>query len=87
MTPFILDKSPVCQDQTHSNFSSDSRKINPHCNKLECPRFDGSDFFGWKLKVKQSFKAIDLVEEEKVAIVMIHLDGKALQWHQRFMKS
>ena len=52
MTPSIRGKSPVCPDQSHSNFSSDSGKINLRRSKLECPRFDGSNFLGWKLKVE-----------------------------------
>ena len=37
--------------------------------------------------MEQFFEAVNLPEEEKIPTVMIHLDGKALQWHQRFTKS
>ena len=67
--------------------SSDFMKLNPRRSKLDCPRFNGFDFLGWRLKVEQFFEAVNLPEEEKVPTVMIHLDGKALQWHQRFMRS
>ena len=30
---------------------------------------------------------MELPKEDKVQTVMIHLDGKALQWHQRFMRN
>ena len=87
VTPSILGKSPVRQDPSHFNFSTKASKLNPRRSKLECPRFDGFDFLGWKLKVEQYFETVQLAEEEKVSTVMIHLDKKALQWHQRFMKS
>ena len=69
------------------NDSMDSMRMNPRRSKLDCPRFDGYDFLGWRLKVEQFFKVVNLPEEDKVPTVMIHLDGKTLQWHQRFAKS
>ena len=65
----------------------DPFKINSRRSKLECPRFDGYDFLGWQMKVEQYFEAVEIPETEKVQMVMIHLDGKALQWHQRYMKA
>ena len=37
--------------------------------------------------MEQYFEAVKLAEEDKVLTAMIHLEGRALQWHQRFMKS
>ena len=62
-------------------------KINSKHSKLDCPRFDVYDFFRWYMKVEQFFEVVETLEEKKVQIVMIHLDGKALQWHQRYMKA
>ena len=70
---------------TSSTFG-DQMKLNLRRFKLECPRFDGVDFLGQKLKVEQFFEAVALPEAEKVQTVMIHLDGKAIQWHQQFMR-
>ena len=39
------------------------------------------------MKVEQYFEAVGIPETKKVQMVMIHLDGKALQWHQRYMKA
>ena len=55
--------------------------------KLECPRFDGENFRGWLLKLEQFFEADHTKEQDKVRTVMLHLEGRALQWHQRFMKN
>ena len=65
----------------------DPLKINSSRSKLECPRFDGYDFLGWYMKVEQFFEAVGVEESNKVQLVMIHLNGKALQWHQRYMKA
>ena len=39
------------------------------------------------MKIQQFFEAVGMQEEDKIQTVMIHLEGKALQWHQRIMKS
>ena len=39
------------------------------------------------MKVEQFFEVVNLPKEEKVQTIMIHLDRKAFQWHQRFMRS
>ncbi|KAL4367918.1 hypothetical protein GQ457_05G016100 [Hibiscus cannabinus] len=50
--------------------------------KLLCPRFDGEDFRGWMSKLEQYFEAENVPEAAKIRVVMLHLEGKALQWHQ-----
>ncbi|GMI77769.1 hypothetical protein HRI_001446200 [Hibiscus trionum] len=55
--------------------------------KLPCPKFDGSDFRGWHSKLEQYFEAEAVPEQSKIRLVMIHLEGKALQWHQFLMNS
>ena len=61
-------------------------KINYRRNNFECPRFDGHDFLGWLMKVQQFFEVVGTMED-KIEVVMIHLEGKALQWHQRLIKT
>ena len=56
-------------------------------SKLKCPRFEGNDFLGWLMKVEHFFKVVGTQDANKVQIVMIHLDGKALQSHQRYMRT
>ena len=76
---------PVIHEMRISSFILDSSRINARRSKLESPCFDGYDFLGWYMKVEQFFEAIGTLEEKKVQIVMIHLDGKASQWHQRYI--
>ncbi|GMJ10211.1 hypothetical protein HRI_004690300 [Hibiscus trionum] len=55
--------------------------------KLPCPRFDGDDFRGWHSKLEQYFEAEAVPENSKIRLVMLHLEGKALQWHQFLMRN
>lgn len=50
--------------------------------KCECPKFNGEDFKGWYVKLEQYFLAENVPEEMKVRVVMLSLEGDALQWHQ-----
>ncbi|KAL4273089.1 hypothetical protein GQ457_13G021400 [Hibiscus cannabinus] len=55
--------------------------------KLFCPKFDGTDFRGWNLKLEQYFEAEMVPDSAKLRIVMLHLEGKALEWHQFMTKA
>ena len=47
-------------------------------SKLENLKFDGYDFFRWRLNVEQFFDTVMIIKEDKVQTIMIHLKGKAL---------
>ncbi|KAL4335086.1 hypothetical protein GQ457_07G026120 [Hibiscus cannabinus] len=49
--------------------------------KLKCPSFDGSNFRDWWSKLEQFFLAEEVSEDDMVKVVMLQLEGKALQWH------
>ena len=49
--------------------------------RLDCPRFDASDFAGWRMKIDQFFEADGTDDSAKIRTVMLHLEGRALQWH------
>ena len=53
----------------------------------ECPRFDGRDFTGWLMKIEQFFEGEKVDEKEKVRLVMMWLEGRALQWHQHYART
>jgi len=55
--------------------------------KVEFPRFDGVDVKGWIYKCDQFFEIDNTPANVKVKIASIHLGGKALIWHQSFIKS
>ncbi|TYJ49733.1 hypothetical protein E1A91_A01G155300v1 [Gossypium mustelinum] len=62
------------------------RKSEKISRRLECPSFDGSDFRGWLTKLEQYFEAEGTPEEEKVRVVMLHLEGRALDWHHFYSR-
>lgn len=51
-------------------------------SRLECRRFDGSDFRGWWTKLEQYFKAEGTPKSNKIRTAMLNLEGRALKWHQ-----
>ncbi|GMJ07956.1 hypothetical protein HRI_004464800 [Hibiscus trionum] len=59
--------------------------VNPY--KLKCPNFDGSHFRDWWAKLEQFFTAEAVPEHTKVKLVMLHLEGAALQWHHFVVRS
>ncbi|XP_020105551.1 uncharacterized protein LOC109722075 [Ananas comosus] len=67
--------------------SSNRFHFTPRFTKIEFPRFDGEDLKGWLFRCEQFFEVDGTSEEAKVRLAAIHLEGKALQWHQIYMKS
>jgi len=56
-------------------------------SRVDFPKFDGEDVRGWAYRCDQ-FCAIDNVADNmKVKVASIHMTGKALLWHQSFMKT
>ncbi|KAH1092411.1 hypothetical protein J1N35_019668 [Gossypium stocksii] len=51
---------------------------------MECPMFDGGDFRGWWSKLEQLFESEAIPDQSKVKAVMLHLEGKVLDWHHFF---
>lgn len=52
--------------------------------RYDCPRFNGTNFRGWWSKLEQFFEAEDIEDHTKVRLIMLHLEGKALDWHHLF---
>ncbi|OMO52671.1 Retrotransposon gag protein [Corchorus olitorius] len=65
---------------------SSTRPYTKH-SKLECPKFDGSDFMGWHHRILQFFEADSTPEHTRIRTVMMHLEGRALQWHLNYMRA
>ncbi|KAL4295662.1 hypothetical protein GQ457_12G011410 [Hibiscus cannabinus] len=82
-TPVIVVKDDG-QRETHMG---NQIQTNNFAYKLLCPRFDGDDFRGWISKLEQYFEAENVPENAKVRVVMLHLENKALQWHQFLAKT
>ncbi|KAL4297836.1 hypothetical protein GQ457_12G027660 [Hibiscus cannabinus] len=72
----------LIDDEIRNNSLSSIQQPNNLAYKLMCPKFDGEDFKGWLSKLEQYFEAEKVPEGVKVRLVMLHLEGKALQWNQ-----
>lgn len=55
--------------------------------KVEFPKFGGDDLNSWLYRVEQFFELDKVPDETKTRLAAIHLEDKALQWHQSFMKN
>ncbi|KAG8371328.1 hypothetical protein BUALT_Bualt13G0076300 [Buddleja alternifolia] len=53
---------------------------------VEFPHFGGDDLRGWLYKCEQFFEVDETPPLAKVKLPSVHLQGKALQWHQIYMK-
>ncbi|PKI64042.1 hypothetical protein CRG98_015574 [Punica granatum] len=55
--------------------------------KLEFPRFCGDGVRDWLYRCEQFFGVDGTPDDVKVKLVAIHLEGRALQWHQAYVRS
>jgi len=67
--------------------SGNSNQPLSRLSRVEFTRFYGEDVVGWIYKCEQFFEIDQTVECMQVKIASIHLSGKALLWHQSFMKN
>ncbi|KAG8376563.1 hypothetical protein BUALT_Bualt09G0076400 [Buddleja alternifolia] len=56
-------------------------------SKVEFPSFNGEDLCGWLFRAKQFFEVDETPTETRVRLAAVYLEGKALQWHQNFMRT
>lgn len=54
--------------------------------KVEFPKFEGTDLRSWLYKCNQFFQLDDIEDNQRVRLAAIHLEGRALLWHQNYMK-
>ena len=78
----------VNSSATTDSGNSSGGGFNHFCRhgRLECPKFDGGDFSGWIMKLEQFFESEKVEDHAKVRMVMMNLEGRALQWHQYYVK-
>lgn len=59
----------------------------PKYARMDFPHFSGEDVRPWIYRVDQFFEGNKTLPHDKVKIAAVHFDGKALQWHQSYMKN
>ena len=52
--------------------------------RVEFPKFDGTDFKGWSYRCRQFFTVDGTPCEQRIRLIGIHLEDKALKWHLAF---
>lgn len=55
--------------------------------RIDFPHFNGDDFDNWIVKVEYYFEVDNTPLVDHVKITALHLEGRAIQWHQGFMRS
>lgn len=66
----------------NNKFTSYAARI----TKVDFPKFDGTDLRSWLFKCNQFFQLDETTDAQKVRLAAIHLEGKALMWHQTYMQ-
>ncbi|KAK8946779.1 hypothetical protein KSP39_PZI006804 [Platanthera zijinensis] len=77
-------KSP---DSRSSGPVSTSSHIATRFPRLDFPHFSGEYLMPWIYKCDQFFEIDGTPEDMKVRMASVHLEGKALYWHQSYMKA
>jgi hypothetical protein len=94
----LLRSYQTISNGTHPNNSSVNKsggnqleyhrgRFNNRFCKLEFPKFNGEDVDGWIYRVEQFFAVDDTPEQSKLRYAVIHLEDKALQWHQAHLRT
>ncbi|OMP08461.1 hypothetical protein COLO4_06448 [Corchorus olitorius] len=79
-------ESPMDLSPADSASSDSSQRSYTKHAKLECPKFDGSDFIGWHHRILQFFEADSTPEDTRIRTIMMHLEGTTIQWHLNYMR-
>ncbi|RVW67108.1 Retrovirus-related Pol polyprotein from transposon 17.6 [Vitis vinifera] len=58
-----------------------------HSTKVDFPKFNGGGLDGWLLRVEYFFEVDRTPPEARVHLAALHLEGKAIQWHQGYIKT
>lgn len=82
----------VSNDRNHdrdTNFQPYQNRQHPfsaRMTKVEFPKFDGTELRSWLYRCNQFFQIDEIPDDQKVRLAAIHLEGKALLWHQTYMQ-
>ena len=79
-----MDRGPHHRDERHanSNYSCGTRLA-----QIDFPRFSGDAVQQWIYQCETYFAIDGTPAKFRVKLVVIHFEGKALQWHTSFVKT
>ncbi|KAH0709731.1 hypothetical protein KY290_011135 [Solanum tuberosum] len=72
-------KAPHKEEMALANSGGSQYRANTRYSHIDFPKFSGEDLRGWVYRCEQFFEYEDTVEESKVKVAAIHLEGRALQ--------
>ena len=55
-------------------------------SKVDFPKFSGTNLSGWLYHCQQFFEIDQTPEDMKMKLATINLEGRALQWHQNWVR-
>ncbi|OMO87253.1 Retroviral aspartyl protease [Corchorus olitorius] len=70
-----------------AGLDADSTRTFTKHSKLECPQFNDDDFLEWHSRIEQFFEVGNTPKNQKIRLVMMHLEGRALQFHLYYMRT
>ena len=70
-----------------SRASSRPYSCNTRLARLDFPRFNGEGVKNWIIQCDTFFSVDQTPEEYKVRLAVVHFEGKALQWHNAYVKN
>ena len=75
-------------EREHINSESHNRYPNfaARMTKVDFPKFDGTELRSWLYRCNQFFQLDEVTDSQKVRLAAIHLEAKALLWHQTYMQ-
>ncbi|KAK4491757.1 hypothetical protein RD792_002532 [Penstemon davidsonii] len=62
-----------------------SHGVNRHM-RIDCPRFNGDGVKEWLYRAEQYFELEGINDNARVKIAGVHMEGRALCWHQSYLK-
>lgn len=74
--------SPNDNDDDASIHTKHPRKHEEWWRKLEIPIFEGTSAYGWLNRVEHYVDLKRMSDNEKLQVVMVAMEGKALSWYQ-----
>nr|KYP57678.1 hypothetical protein KK1_003945 [Cajanus cajan] len=90
----VFRSSHEGNDSHHSSGSATQHKgSHPHSSygtrlaRIDFPKFGGDNVHQWIYQAENYFSIDNTPNDVKVKIAIIHLEGKALQWHTAFVRS
>lgn len=64
-----------------------NKAMRPKLTLLQLPKFNGGRLNEWTYRCENYFEYNETPSETKVKIEAIHIKGKALRWHQNYMRN